>query len=82
MIRRNPTPDFPRSIFEFTQRFSTVEACWERAYPVDSVTTISSVPVKEIGHDYKRRIPSFTERPPLHPRVAGRGGISWIKLVL
>jgi hypothetical protein len=28
MIRRNP-PDFPHSIFEFTQRFSTNEACWE-----------------------------------------------------
>lgn len=29
MTLRNQTPDFPRSIFEFTQRFSTVEACWE-----------------------------------------------------
>ena len=29
MIRRNPSPDFPTSIFEFTQRFSTDEQCWE-----------------------------------------------------
>lgn len=29
MTRRSPAPDFPRSIFEFTQRFSSVDACWE-----------------------------------------------------